>query len=50
MPLDVDSASDKEASVVEFHPPEQLEKLVDFSLPENAGGVEGNEREKSTHC
>ncbi|CAO3688914.1 unnamed protein product [Umbelopsis ramanniana] len=37
----VDSASDKEASVVEFYPPEKLEKLVDFSLPENAGGVEG---------
>lgn len=40
--LDINGANEQEASVVCYNSPEKLEKLMDFSLPEIAGGVEGN--------
>jgi hypothetical protein len=40
--LDINGANEHEASVVSYNTPEKLEKLMDFSLPEKAGGVEGN--------
>ncbi|KAG2172318.1 hypothetical protein INT43_004860, partial [Umbelopsis isabellina] len=37
----INGATEQEANVVCYNTPEKLEKLMDFSLPEKAGGVEG---------